>query len=348
MGFANHGAIVGMVRDWHHGRMRATRSQRAREILTELVPELLRIFGATAAPDTALRRFDEFLSRLPAGVQLFSLFHANPGLLRLVADLMAEAPLLAENLARRLGLLDAVLSEDFLAPLPRRAALAAELDEIVAAARDFEDTLDLLRRWANERRFQIGVQLLHRILDPAAAGGALADVAEAVLGALLPAVSRDFARAHGKIPGGEMAILAMGRLGSREMTPSSDLDLILIYDAPEERRNVGRHAAAGDLDLLRAVAASASDSATITAPTAEGRGFATMSTCGYTAAIGCLGADRDEPCPFRALPTRFSMDLGAYGADPGAPGGRCAGDGSVGASKRRSRRRTALSATPIP
>ncbi|HXO02169.1 MAG TPA: bifunctional [glutamine synthetase] adenylyltransferase/[glutamine synthetase]-adenylyl-L-tyrosine phosphorylase, partial [Stellaceae bacterium] len=269
MGFASPGAVVGMVRDWHHGRMRATRSQRAREILTELVPELLRIFGATAAPDTALRRFDEFLSRLPAGVQLFSLFHANPGLLRLVADLMAEAPLLAENLARRPALLDAVLSQDFLAPLPRRAALAADLAELIAGARDFEDTLDLLRRWANERRFQIGVQLLHRILDPAAAGGALADVAEAVLGALLPAVSRDFARVHGEIPGGEVTILAMGRLGGREMTASSDLDLILIYDAPEtsEASDGARPVAISTYYARlcqRLIGA-------ITAPTAEGR-----------------------------------------------------------------------------
>src|SRR5204863_2173004 len=67
LGFADPPAVAAMVRDWHHGRMRATRSQRAREILTELVPELLRIFGATAAPDAALRRFDQFLSRLPAG-----------------------------------------------------------------------------------------------------------------------------------------------------------------------------------------------------------------------------------------------------------------------------------------
>jgi glutamate-ammonia-ligase adenylyltransferase len=233
MGFAKPAAVAAMVRDWHHGRMRATRSQRAREILTDLVPALLRIFGGTAAPDAALRRFDEFLSRLPAGVQLFSLFHANPGLLRLVADIMAEAPLLAENLARRPALLDAVLSEAFFAPLPARGALDADLAELLAGARDFEDRLNLLQRWANERRFQLGVQLLHRSLDPASSGGAYADIAETVLNALLPAVAADFARAHGNIPGGEVAVLAMGRLGSREMTPSSDLDLILIYDAPE-------------------------------------------------------------------------------------------------------------------
>ena len=214
--------------------MRATRSQRAREILTELVPTLLRIFGESAAPDVALRRFDQFLGRLPAGVQLFSLFHANPGLLRLVADIMAQAPLLAEGLARRPALLDAVLSANFFAPLPDRAALAADLAEFAAGARDYADTLDLLRRWANERRFQVGVQLLRRDVDGIGAGTALADIADTVLAALVPAVSDDFARAHGQVPGGEFAILAMGRLGSREMTLASDLDLILIYDVPPD------------------------------------------------------------------------------------------------------------------
>jgi len=233
MGFADPGAIAGMVRDWHHGRIRATRSQRAREILTELVPGLLHIFGGTAAPDMALRRFGEFLGRLPAGVQLFSLFHANPGLLRLVADIMAEAPLLAESLARRPALLEAVLTEDFFAPFPGQAELAADLDALLVGARDFEDTLDLLRRWANERRFRVGVQLLHRSLDGASAGAALAAIAETALAVLAASVAGDFARVHGQVPGGEFSILAMGRLGSREMTLASDLDLILIYEAPE-------------------------------------------------------------------------------------------------------------------
>ena len=106
LGFAEPASVSALVRSWHHGRLRATRSQRAREILTELVPELLRIFGATPHPDAALRRFDQFLSHLPAGVQLFSLFHANPGLLALVAEIMAGAPRLAEQLAQHPALLE--------------------------------------------------------------------------------------------------------------------------------------------------------------------------------------------------------------------------------------------------
>src|SRR5439155_12067192 len=150
LGFADPARVAAMVRDWHHGRMRATRSQRAREILTEFVPELLRVFGATAHPDTAALRFDQFLSRLPAGVQLFSLFHANPGLFSLVADIIAEAPLLAESVAQRPALLDAVLTAEFATPLPERTGLAEDLAGVLAGARDFEDTLDLIRRWTNE------------------------------------------------------------------------------------------------------------------------------------------------------------------------------------------------------
>ena len=234
LGFADPEAVAALVRSWHHGRMRATRSQRAREILTELVPELLRIFGATPHPDEALRRFDQFLSRLPAGVQLFSLFLANPGLLALVADVMAGAPRLAEQLAQRPALLDAVLTREFFAPLPGQPALAADLAPVLVAAGNFADTLDALRRWASERRFQVGVQLLRRGLDGGAAGKALADIAETALAALVPAVEAEFARRHGRAPGGAFAVVGMGRLGSREMTLASDLDLILIYDAPPD------------------------------------------------------------------------------------------------------------------
>ncbi len=233
LGFADPAAIAARVRSWHHGRMRAFRSQRAREILTELVPEMLRIFGATSHPDEAFRRFDQFLARLPAGVQLFSLFQANPGLLALVADIMAGAPRLAEQLAQRPALLDAVLTREFFAPLPDQPGLASDLAQMLTAGTaDFADTLDALRRWAGERRFQVGVQLLRRAIAGDAAGKALADIAETALAALVPAVEDDFARRHGRVPGGAFAVIGMGRLGSREMTLASDLDLIMIYDAP--------------------------------------------------------------------------------------------------------------------
>ena len=269
LGFGDPARVAAMVRDWHHGRMRATRSQRAREILTEFVPELLRVLGATAHPDLAMLRFDRFLSRLPAGVQLFSLFRATPGLFALVAEIMAEAPLLAERLAARPALLEAVLGAEFSAPPPDRAGLADDLALLLAGARHFEDALDLLRRWADERRFQVGVHLLRRAIDGERAGIALADIAETALAALLPAVSADFARAHGEVCDGVFAVIAMGRLGSREMSLASDLDLILIYDAPADSPgSSGPRALAVSAYYARLSQRLIS---AITAPTAEGR-----------------------------------------------------------------------------
>lgn len=235
LGFANADAVCSTIRGWHHGRVKATRSTRARELLTELTPALLSALANTASPDDAFMRFDEFLARLPAGVPLFSLFYSNPSLLDLVAELMGNAPRLAEHLARHTTLLDSVLSPSFFEPPPPMEHLAAELDRaLIEADGDMQEILDASRRWANDRKFQVGVQTLKTMLTPHAAAQAFTDIADAVLARMVPRVEEEMARAHGHVPGGSWCLLAMGKAGGREMTATSDLDLILIYDAPED------------------------------------------------------------------------------------------------------------------
>ena len=178
MGFAQPKAVAARVRAWHHGHIRATRDARARELLTELMPRLLQALAEQSDPDAAFERFDEFVTNLPAGVQLFSLFRANPRLLGLVADLMGTAPRLAGHLSRHVSLFEAMLAPDFFEPLPDRAALAAELDRALRRARDFQDVLDAARRWAQGREFQIGLQVLLGLVDGDAASARLTDIAE--------------------------------------------------------------------------------------------------------------------------------------------------------------------------
>jgi glutamate-ammonia-ligase adenylyltransferase len=241
MGFANPQAVSATVRGWHHGRYKATRSTRAKEMLTELVPTLLRALGRTAQPDAAFLRFDEFLGRLPAGVQLFSMFQINPALLDLMAEIMGDAPRLAEMLSRRPNMLEAVLTPGFFDPPPGRAALAADLDALLAATTaDYEDILDRLRLWANAQRFQVGVQTLRHLLDARQAGEALTAIADVVIDRLLGATVDEFARTYGHVPGGGMVVIAMGKMGGREMTATSDLDLITVYDAEGEASEGGR------------------------------------------------------------------------------------------------------------
>ena len=230
MGFADGGSISNIVRSWHHGRYRATRSERARQILTEMMPRLLKAFANTATPDKAFARFDEFVAGLPAGVQIFSLFHANPPMLDMVAEIMGGAPRIADWLSRNPSLLDAVLTSDFMEPLSPRGDLETELEAILDQANDYEDVLELTRRWTNDQKFRVGVQILRGVVGGAAAGESLTAVADTVLGALLPQVEAEFARRHGRVPGGGMAVLALGKLGSGELSPTSDLDLVFVYD----------------------------------------------------------------------------------------------------------------------
>ncbi|AWK86488.1 bifunctional [glutamine synthetase] adenylyltransferase/[glutamine synthetase]-adenylyl-L-tyrosine phosphorylase [Azospirillum thermophilum] len=236
MGYQDPSRVIAVVSAWHRGRYRATRSGRARELLTELAPGLLAELAKTPSPDDALVKFDAFLGRLPAGVGLFSLFVANPRLLTLVAEVMGTAPQLAETLSRNPSLLDAVLSPDFFDPLPDVAGLLPDHARYLATARDFEDALTLSRRWTNDQRFRAGIHILRGITDGDRCGPFLADLADVVVPDLARRVEEEFAQRHGHMPGGAWVVVAMGKLGSRQLTVTSDIDLIVVYDVPPDVR----------------------------------------------------------------------------------------------------------------
>lgn len=212
----------------------ALRSQRAVGIFRRLRPEILRRLREAARPDEALTSFDAFLSGLPAGVQLFSLFEANPDLLRLMVEIAATSPALARYLSRNAGVLDAVIGGDFFAPWPGQARLAESLGAAMAEAADYEAQLNAARRWAREWWFRIGVHHLQGLIDAEEAGRHYADLAGAVLDRLFPAVTAEFARRHGSGPGWGAVVLGMGSLGAGRLNAASDLDLIMIYEAGDE------------------------------------------------------------------------------------------------------------------
>jgi glutamate-ammonia-ligase adenylyltransferase len=230
MGFADAPHVSGAIRGWHHGRVRAMRSQRARELLTKLIPAMLKALSGAADPDVAFRQFDRFLTNLPSGVQLFSLFLARPQFLDLLAHIVGATPRLAAYLARNPAVMDALLDADFLSRLPSRAELDAQFAR--TATGSYEDVLDAARRFAREAIFRVGVQIVEGAVPAEEAGPALTDIAECIIAGLLPHVEREMAAAHGRVPGGGFAVVAMGKLGGREMTASSDLDLVFVYDAP--------------------------------------------------------------------------------------------------------------------
>ncbi len=259
-------AAQALVEGWP--RYAALRSGRAKEIFKRVRPRLLTLLQDAADPDAALVQFDRFLGGLPAGVQLFSLFEANPSLIELIVDICATAPRLAAYLSRNAAVLDAVIGGGFFTPWPATAELQKDLADRLASIDDYERQLDAARIWAREWHFRIGVHHLRGLIDAFEAGGQYAALAEAALGALLPVVKAEFARKHGRIPGDGAVVMGMGSLGAGRLNAASDLDLIIIYDADSDTRSDGPRPLDARSYYARLTKAFLT---AMSAPTAEGR-----------------------------------------------------------------------------
>ncbi|PLL13489.1 glutamine-synthetase adenylyltransferase [Tabrizicola sp. TH137] len=255
-----------IVEGWSH--YPALRSDRAQAIFRRLRPALLKRLMRAANPDEALVALDGFLAGLPAGVQLFSLFEANPALIDLIIDVAGTAPPLARYLSRNAGVLDGVIGGSFFAPWPGVGPLVASLGAAMAEQADYEKKLDAARRVMKEWHFRVGVHHLRGLVDAFEAAKHYADLAEAVIAALWPVVCAEFARKHGPLPGRGAVVLGMGSLGAARLNAGSDLDLIVIYDAGGVEMSEGPRPLATRAYYARLTQALVT---ALTAPMAEGR-----------------------------------------------------------------------------
>ncbi len=242
MGYHEVQRISDIIQGWHRGHRKSTRSKRSRQVLTELVPALLLALGKTANPDSAFFHFDDFLARLPSGAQIFSLLNSRPELLGLLADILGSAPALGDTLSNDPALLDSVLESDFFLGLPTKEELENIVTERLRYAPEYEQKMGYLRLFNNEKRFQAGVHLLKRLATPKRVGAFLSDVAEVILQTTMQEVWAAYdapGKGIGDVP---FAVVALGKLGGREMTFGSDLDIIFLYDdAGEAASEVRTH-----------------------------------------------------------------------------------------------------------
>jgi len=218
----------------------ALRSERGAQIFQRLKPELLSRLARTAKPAESLLALDGFLAGLPAGVQLFSLFEANPHLMDLLVDIVGTSHALAGFLSRNSGVFDAVIGGSFFEDWPGGDVLRQELEAVLALEEDYETQLDTARRWCKEWHFRIGVHHLRGLLDAKVAATQYSELAEAVIQALLPRVIAQFSIKHGSPPGTGPMVIAMGSLGAGQINAQSDLDIIVVYDPQDVETSQGR------------------------------------------------------------------------------------------------------------
>jgi glutamate-ammonia-ligase adenylyltransferase len=240
MGFRQPLEASATVRRWLAGAYPSLRGEFARTQFAELVPVLLDRLARAEHPDAALNAFDAFIAGLQRGARLFSLLKQNPDLVTLVALTLGAAPRLADILARYPEAMDALLEPTFFGALPDRQKLEASLQQTIGEATAYEDFLDRLRMFSQEQMFLIGARILSGTVSAEQAGGGFARLADTAIRALHGSVGHIFVESHGRIAGQQTALLALGKLGGREMTATSDLDLIIVYEFdPEQPQSDG-------------------------------------------------------------------------------------------------------------
>ncbi|OYW13339.1 MAG: hypothetical protein B7X02_02405 [Rhodospirillales bacterium 12-54-5] len=169
-------------------------------------------------------------------------------MLSLLADILGSAPALGDTLSNDPALLDGVLEADFFLILPSKEELENIVADRLRYTHDYEQKMVFLRIFNNEKRFQAGVHLLKRLASPKRIGAFLSDVAEVILQSTMQEVWAEYTN---KTSGAQIlsttpfAVLALGKLGGREMTFGSDLDIVFLYDdagdsASEVRTHMAR------------------------------------------------------------------------------------------------------------
>jgi [glutamine synthetase] adenylyltransferase / [glutamine synthetase]-adenylyl-L-tyrosine phosphorylase len=227
------------VEGWRSGRSRSLRTAPARAAFEAMLPGLVAAFGAAPDPMRAMNRFDDVVSRLPSAVNFYRLLEARPRLAGHLATILSHAPALADQLGRRPELLDGLIDETAFAAAPPVAELIDEFARPDRGGEDYQQLLDRIRRRVNERRFALGVQVVVGQGDPLEVTEGYSRVAEAAVNLLAAAAVAEFEQSHGRVPGSELLILGLGRLGGEALTQASDLDLIYLFSGTHEAESDG-------------------------------------------------------------------------------------------------------------
>ncbi|MFM9899152.1 bifunctional [glutamate--ammonia ligase]-adenylyl-L-tyrosine phosphorylase/[glutamate--ammonia-ligase] adenylyltransferase [Sphingorhabdus sp.] len=228
LGYADPADVMQRLARWRSGKIRAIRSESARDAFETVLPAIMAALAQAPDSDRAIARFDNMIEAMPSAINVFRLLEARPGLLQLVGDILSYAPTLADDLGRQSRYLDALIDTSAMHLPGDVAALQDAMQRRIGDA-DYQSTLDIVRDYVGEKRFALGVQLIEGRSDALDIARSYAHLAEASLQTLTAATVAEFEKAHGKIAGSELIILALGRLGGEALTHASDLDLILLF-----------------------------------------------------------------------------------------------------------------------
>ncbi len=241
MGFANPKEIEKHITIWRSGKYRAIRSEAAHTSFETVIPDILNMLAKAPDPMRALVRFDKIIEQLPSAINFFDLLHVRPAILKLLGDILSYAPALADDLGRNASLIDGLIDNSDRAGDESLDDMFHQMQKYALASdTDYQCILDDVRNFVAEKRFALGAKLIEGNADPLIAARGYADIAQAATQILTQATIEEFEQVHGKVEGGELVIVALGRFGGGSLTHASDLDIIFLFTGEFSSESNGR------------------------------------------------------------------------------------------------------------
>lgn len=238
LGFQRTTDILNTLQTWKAGKIAATRTENARHNLQRLLDVALVQMAQSEHPDTIFFAFASMIEKLNAGAKLFALLSEYPHLCRLVSESMSQSPFILQRISAHPELLDLWVDSRFSAPITY-----ADEEEIYPF-RFLQDTafhdastearLDYIRLIKKEIELKAAFHLLHHSSPHHAVSRYLSQFAEIAVCTMAQTALADIERRYGRIAQFNFAIIGLGRLGARNMTLTSDLDIIFVYQAQND------------------------------------------------------------------------------------------------------------------
>ena len=226
MGFERAVDVWKSMSEWLGGRIMATRTVRARELLTRLAPKLLKACQNTGQPDHAFFAFSRFFTGLRTGVNTLAMFVQSPRNLQKLIASMTLSERIADQLAHDPSTMDAMVEPDYLDI--SADSFKREISALDIKSMDFESAINSIRVLVKELRFRLTFSALDGRLTASSVMEMCSVLADDVISALLPVAAIETERIFGEIKG-DYAVVGLGKLGGREMRLTSDLDMMLLY-----------------------------------------------------------------------------------------------------------------------
>lgn len=197
-----------------------------------LARRLIDAVTATPDPDAALAHIDALLSAIRHRGSAAEQLEQDPRRLRTLVSLFGTSQLLSRLLVRSPGLLERLVFDGSASPVHARAEIARLLAAEPGVDGGWEELLGAARRVHQAETLRVGFFDLAGRLDADAVGRQLSDLADAIIEAL--------ATRGGDAGDEPLAIVALGRLGARELGYGAPLELIFVREAGADPARAAR------------------------------------------------------------------------------------------------------------